>query len=145
VSAVLGFAATPAQLAGAGDVTRLSLHVLAATVWVGGQFVMAGLVPTVRTLGEGATVKVARAFARLTWPAYWLLILTGIWNMAAMGRDASSAWHEAFGIKMAAVLVAGLGSFMHTKASSAKARGIYAGFGTLGSITALVLGIALAG
>ncbi|MGD0876035.1 MAG: hypothetical protein ABSA14_13765 [Acidimicrobiales bacterium] len=30
---------------------RLSLHVLAATVWVGGQIVVAGLPPTVRALG----------------------------------------------------------------------------------------------
>lgn len=30
---------------------RLTLHVLAASIWVGGQFVMAGLVPTARKAG----------------------------------------------------------------------------------------------
>ena len=32
---------------------RLFLHVLAASIWVGGQLVLAGLVPTVRRFGEG--------------------------------------------------------------------------------------------
>jgi len=35
------------QLADAWTIIRLSLHVLAACVWVGGQLVLAGLVPTV--------------------------------------------------------------------------------------------------
>ena len=35
------------------DGFRLILHVLAATIWVGGQFTVAGLLPTVRTLGRG--------------------------------------------------------------------------------------------
>ena len=33
---------------------RLILHVLAATVWVGGQFTIAGLLPTIRSLGQDA-------------------------------------------------------------------------------------------
>ena len=37
------------------DTLRLFLHVTAAAVWVGGQFVMLGLLPTARQLGDGAT------------------------------------------------------------------------------------------
>lgn len=139
-------AADQPHLASLLTVTRLSLHVLAATVWVGGQFVLAGLVPTLRGLGEGAPQKVARAFGRLSWPAFWLLVLTGVWNYVAVSHhNATNGWNAVFGIKMTAVLVAGLGAYMHTKASTPKARGIYAGVGTLGSIVALVLGVALAG
>ena len=47
---------------------RIFLHVLAATIWVGGQFTLAGVVPTVRGFGPEATAKVARAFNRLAWP-----------------------------------------------------------------------------
>ena len=134
------------QLANALGVVRLSLHVLAATVWVGGQLVVAGLLPTVRGLGEGATQQIARAFGRLSWPAYWLLVATGIWNYAAIAHGgAPSSWSAVFGIKLVVVLIAGLGAYLHTKASSPKARGLYAGVGTLASITALVLGVALAG
>ncbi len=50
-------------LAPAATTVRLGLHVLAASVWVGGQFVMAGLVPAARRLKAGAPQALARAFA----------------------------------------------------------------------------------
>ena len=134
------------QLADSLTVLRLTLHVLAATIWVGGQFTVLGLLPTLRQLGDDAPRRAAQAFGRLSWPAYWLLIATGIWNYVAIDHaHATSAWNGAFGAKMLCVVVAGAGAFMHTKAASARARGIYAGVGTLGSIAALVLGVALAG
>ena len=134
------------HLAGALTIFRLTLHVLAATVWVGGQFVLAGLLPTIRGLGDGAPQKIARAFGRLSWPAYWLLVATGVWNYLAIAHgSATSSWNAVFGVKMVTVLVAGLGAYLHTKAATPRARGIYAGVGTLASIAALVLGVALAG
>src|SRR6516162_10070094 len=45
---------THAVLAPALDTVRLTLHVLAATVWVGGQIVMMGLVGPARGLGGDA-------------------------------------------------------------------------------------------
>jgi putative copper export protein len=138
--------AGPLQLASGLDILRLSLHVLAATIWVGGQFVLAGLLGTVRTMGEGAPKKIAQAFGRMSWPAYWLLIATGIWNYFAIDhQSASSSWNAAFGIKMLMVVLAGLGSYLHTKATTPRARGIYAGVASLASVAALVLGIAIAG
>ena len=139
-------AADAPQLAGWLDVTRLSLHVLAASVWVGGQLVLAGLVPTVRGFGGDATKRVAVAFGRLTWPAYWLLIVTGVWNYLAIDpRAATTSWNVVFAVKMVCVVVAGVGSYLHTRATSARSRGVWAGLGTLGAILALILGVALAG
>ena len=138
--------ADQANLASLSTVVRLSLHVLAACVWVGGQFVLAGLVPTVRGLGDGATQKVARAFGRLSWPAFWLLVATGVWNYVIVARHSTSGpWNIAFSVKMATVLIAGAGAYMHTKASTPAARGLYAGVSSLASIAAVVLGVALAG
>lgn len=134
------------QLANTLTIVRLTLHVFAACIWIGGQFVLAGLLPTVRGLGAEAPQKIARAFGRLSWPAFWLLVATGVWNYLAIDhRAASNSWNMIFGIKMVVVLVAGLGSYLHTKAAPPKARGIYAGIGTLASILALVLGVALTG
>ena len=148
MNALLGMPVLADQphLASSLTVLRLALHVLAATVWVGGQFVVAGLLPTLRTMGDGAPQKIARAFGRLSWPAYWLLIATGVWNYLAIAHaSATSGWNAVFGIKMVAVAAAGLGAYLHTKASTPRARGMYAGIGTLASIVALVLGVALAG
>ncbi len=146
MGAVLLAAGQQLQLATTLSIVRLSLHVLAATIWVGGQFVILGLLPTVREFGEGAPRKIAQAFGRLSWPAFWLLVATGVWNYLAINHsDASSSWNAVFGIKMLCVLVAGVGTFMHTKATSPKSRGIYAGVGALASIAALVLGVAIAG
>ncbi len=134
------------QLASALSVTRLSLHVLAATVWVGGQFVVLGLLPTVRTFGEDAPRKIAQAFGRISWPAFWLLVATGVWSYLAINHShASASWNAVFGIKMLCVVVAGVGTYLHTKASSPKRRGMFAGIGALGSILALILGVAIAG
>ena len=56
---------------------RVFIHVLAATVWVGGQVVLGGLLPTVRTLGPNAPRQIANRFALLAWPAYVVLLFTG--------------------------------------------------------------------
>ena len=48
---------------------RVFLHVLAATIWVGGQLTLAGLVPGLRALGDDAPRRVARRFNAIAWPA----------------------------------------------------------------------------
>lgn len=138
--------ATTTHLASASTLVRLSLHVLAACVWVGGQIVLAGLVPTLRSLGPEAPRKVAQAFGRLSWPAFWILILTGFWNYAAVhGSTQSSSWNAAFGVKMLMVVAAGVGAFLHTRATTPKARGIFAGIGMLATVIAMVLGVLITG
>lgn len=134
------------QLADALTIVRLSLHVLGACVWVGGQITLGGLVPTVRREAPAALAAVARAFARLAWPAYALLVATGFWNLAAVHASRTSAtWSIVFGVKMACVLVAGVGTLVHQRARTAPLRGASAGIGTLATVAALVLGVAIAG
>jgi len=134
------------QLADWTTILRLSLHVLAASVWVGGQFVVAGLLPTVRGFGDTAPRRIAQAFARLSWPAFGLLIVTGFWNYAAIDhRHATSSWSTVFGVKMILVVAAGVGTYLHTRATTPRGKGLWAGIGTLASVAALVLGVALAG
>ncbi len=141
----LHFAGQP-QLANAWTIVRLSVHVLAASVWVGGQLVLAGLVVTLRGISYDAPGKVARAFARLSWPAFGLLLATGVWNFLAIDHaEATTSWNIVFGVKMLCVIVAGLGALLHTWVTSPRAKGVYAGVGMTGTIAALVLGVALTG
>ena len=53
---------------------RLFLHVISATVWVGGQLVLAGLVPVLRAKDPTLPKAAANAFNRIAWPAYWVLV-----------------------------------------------------------------------
>lgn len=57
---------------------RLFVHLLAATVWVGGQLVLAALVPALRAAGPGVPAAAARAFSRVAWPAFGVLLVTGV-------------------------------------------------------------------
>jgi len=93
---------------------RLFLHVLAASVWVGGQIVLIGLVPTVRTLGSDAPARVARAFNRIAWPAYGIAVVTGLWNVFVLPLD--ELRHPWLEIKVLVVLLSGVGAVVHQQA-----------------------------
>ena len=54
---------------------------MGASVWVGGQFVVAYLVPLLREQGTDVARAAARRFQQAAWPAYGLLLATGIWNL----------------------------------------------------------------
>lgn len=131
-------------LAPALTTIRLSLHVLAATIWVGGQFTVAGLLPTLRKLGPDAPRTVARAFARLEWPAFVVLILTGIWNVSDAKHQPSS-WSAVLGAKIAIVLIAGIAAIAHSHAKNKKSVAFYGALSGISSILAVVLGVLLAG
>jgi putative copper export protein len=134
-----------AQFAPAVDGIRLSLHVLAASVWVGGQITVAGLVPTARQLGADAPRRVARAFSRLSWPAYAVLLITGIWNVAAVHAGQPHDWNVVLGIKIAVVVLAGLAAWLHGRAPNHTALAVWGAIASLSSLAALVLGVFLAG
>lgn len=138
--------ATTLTLTPSIDTLRLFLHVTAAAVWVGGQFVMLGLLPTARQLGDGATQKLARAFARLSWPAFALLVITGAWNMMALQSSTkSTGWNVVFGIKMVLVILAGLGAWLHGRATTKGATAAWGSLAGTASVLALLGGVMLAG
>jgi putative copper export protein len=128
------------------DTIRLTLHVLAAAVWVGGQIVMVGLVGPARGLGADAPRALARAFARLAWPAYVVLLVTGVWNVTAVGYSSmDSTWKAVLWAKVAVVVLAGLGVLLHQRATTKQGLALWGAVGGLASVVALVMGILLAG
>jgi len=133
-------------LAPALDTIRLTLHVLAATVWVGGQIVMVGLVGPARQLGGDAPKALARAFARMAWPAYLLLLVTGIWNVTAVHYSSQdSAWKAVLMAKIAVVILAGVAVGLHQRATTKGQLALWGSVGGVTSVAALVMGILLAG
>jgi putative copper export protein len=121
------------------DAFRLFLHVLAASIWVGGQIVLAGLVPTVRGFGEDATRQVARAFNRIAWPAYGVAVVTGLWNVFALPLD--DLMHPWIELKVLAVLLSGVGALVHQMAKGNKAMlAIGGAMSSLFAVAAMYLG-----
>ncbi len=125
---------------------RLILHVLAATIWIGGQFTVAGLLPTIRSLGEEAPKKVAQALGRLLWPAYAVLVLTGFWNVGSFDvGQASTTWKTVLIIKIVVVAIAGAAVYLHQRATTRRGLAVWGAIGALASVAALCLGVFLAG
>jgi putative copper export protein len=123
---------------------RLFLHVLAATVWVGGQLTLAGLVPGLRALGPDAPKAVARRFNRIAWPAFAVLVLTGLWNLGETHvGDQPSAWKATLVAKLVVVAASGISAALHTRATSKQGLAIWGGLSGLTALLALFYGVQL--
>jgi putative copper export protein len=125
------------------ETVRLFLHVLAATVWVGGQLTLAALVPALRGTAEGVTQVAARAFNRVAWPAFGVLIVTGVWNVIAVDDD-SAAFQHTLMLKYALVLVSGITAFVHQRATSTRGIAAFGALTGLSALGALFVGVWLA-
>jgi putative copper export protein len=126
------------------ETIRLFLHVLAATVWVGGQITLAALVPALRAAGTDVPKAAANAFNRIAWPAFGLLVLTGIWNVIAEG-DQGSDYQNTLMLKYALVLASGVTAYVHMKAQSRRTMAIFGALTGLTALATLFVGIMLAG
>ena len=123
---------------------RLFLHVLAATVWVGGQIALAGLVGTLRKQSAEAPRAVARAFARLAWPAFGVLVITGIWNLTAIDLgNTTTAYQVTVFVKITVAVAAAVFVLIHSLGKTKLALALGGALGLLCSLAALYLGILL--
>ncbi len=124
------------------DTFRLFLHVLSASVWVGGQLALAGIVPTVRQFGPDAPRSVARAFNRIAWPAYGVAVFTGMWNVFAV--PLGDLAHPELEIKVLVVAMSGIGAGVHQLARGNKAMLAVGGaMSSLFGIAAMWVGVAM--
>ncbi len=126
------------------ETIRLFLHVLAATVWVGGQITLAALVPALRAAGTDVPKAAANAFNRIAWPAFGVLVLTGIWNVIAEG-DQGSDYQNTLMLKYTLVLASGVTAYVHAKAQSRRNMAIFGALTGLTALATLFVGIMLAG
>ena len=119
---------------------RLFLHVLGATVWVGGQLTLAGLVPRLRAAATDAPRIAARAFNRLAWPAFTLLVVTGVWNIVEIKPTWDSDYGRTLVVKIAVVAVSGLTVFAHTHSRSRTQLAVFGALTAVSAVGALFLG-----
>jgi len=125
---------------------RLFLHVLAATVWVGGQLTLAGLVPGLRALSPDAPRAVARRFNLFAWPAFGVLVLTGIWNLLDVDvASTSNRYKVTLAVKLGAVVLSGVAAAIHTQARSKVGLAVWGALSAVGALAALFFGVVLHG
>jgi putative copper export protein len=123
---------------------RLFLHVLAASVWVGGQIALAGIVPSVRRVAPEATKAAARAFARVAWPAFAIVVLTGVWNLTEVDiADTSTAYQVTLFVKLVLVFGSGAAAAIHSVGRSKLALALGGAIGLLGGLGAMFCGYLL--
>ena len=133
------------QLASASDSIRLFLHVIGATIWVGGQLVFAALVPVLKKKDAALPKLVAHQFNKIAWPAYGLLVITGMWNMASLPKQVPSNYSAFIGVKMTVVIFSAVAAILHSRAKSAKGMAMWGAMSGLAAISATYLGVLLAG
>jgi len=135
------------MLAVSWDTVRLFLHVLAATIWVGGQLVLAALVPVLRRFGAEALGAAARRFNQVAWTAFGVLVITGIWNVVAVWSQVSTSasYRTTLIVKLAVVVVSGVTAALHIRARTARGRAVLGALTGISALAALFLGVLLAG
>ena len=132
------------------DALRGFLHILSVTVWVGGQIVVAGLVPLLRKVDRSAgpvpdgemsvTQQAAHRFGRISWPFFALAIITGLWSIGEIEWSASTGlWKTLFFVKLALVAASGVGAWLHTRAQRAPERALFASLASLSALAALLI------
>lgn len=127
------------------NTVRLFLHVLAATVWVGGQLTLAALVPAVRGLGADVPKVAARRFNQVAWPAFAVLVITGVWNILAEADRVTDGYRTTLIVKLAVVGVSGITAFLHARARSTIGLAVFGALTGVSALAALFLGVLLAG
>lgn len=133
------------MLAVSWDTVRLFLHVLAATIWVGGQITLAVLVPVLRRFGAEVPGTVARRFNQVAWPAFGVLIATGVWNIAAVHSQVKGSYETTLVIKLVVVAISGVTAALHARARNKATLAVFGALTGLTALGALFLGVLLAG
>lgn len=126
------------------DTIRLFVHVLAASVWVGGQIVLAGLVPSLRRAHPEATVIAAKAFARIAWPAFALVVVTGLWNLSEVDvSNTTTTYQITLFVKITLAITSGAAAAIHQVGRSRVSLAVGGAVGLLAALGAMFCGYLL--
>lgn len=127
------------------DTIRLFLHVLAATIWVGGQITLAVLVPVLRRLGTDIPRAAARRFNQVAWPTFAVLVVTGIWNIIAVRSQITGSYENTLIVKLVVVAISGVSAALHARARTTAGLAVFGALTGASALGALFLGVLLAG
>jgi putative copper export protein len=124
------------------DTVRIVLHLLGAAVWVGGQIALAGVVPAVRRNAPDATKAVARAFARVAWPAFALVTVTGLWSLVEVDVvNTSTSYQVTVLVKIVLAIGSGAAAAVHAVGRTKVALAVGGALGLLAGLGAMFVGV----
>jgi hypothetical protein len=82
----------------------------------------------------------------MAWPAFAVLVATGIWNVTAVDPSKqTAAWRTVLSVKIAVVVVSGVSAWLHQRATTPRGLAVWGALSGLSAAAAVVLGVALAG
>ncbi len=118
------------------------LHLVAASVWVGGLVTLGAMVAAVRREGVDRSVlqAMARMYGRVSWTAMGVAVGTGAWMAVDFIGDRALA--VKLGMVVVTVLLAGYHQLAATR-QSPRTRGIFQGLILLSSLGIVAAAIAL--
>ena len=132
------------MLSPTADSIRLFLHVLAASVWVGGQIVLGGLVPKLRQVAPESLKVAANAFARIAWPAFAVVVVTGMWNILDITvGDMTSEYQITMFVHVLLAMAAAMFVVIHSIGQTKLALALGGALGLLTSLGAMFVGMLL--
>ena len=132
------------MLSPTADTIRLFVHVLAASVWVGGQIVLAGLVPSLRRVHPDAVKVAAKAYARVAWPAFAIVIVTGLWNLTDIDVTSTTTTYQiTLFVKISLAVTSGAAAAIHQIGRSKVALAVGGAVGLLAALGAMFCGYLL--
>lgn len=127
------------------DSLRTFLHLIGVAVWLGGQFVLAGMVPSIRRITPEALPTMAKAFAKMAWPAMCLMVVTGSWSLVSVESvDRTTEWTITVALKLLIVGVALAATLVHSTGRSKIALALGGALALAASTVAMYLGVLLA-
>ncbi len=87
----------------------------------------------------------ARRFNQVAWPAFGVLVITGIWNVIAVRSQISGRYQTTLIVKLIVVLISGVTAFLHAKSRGRLGAAVFAVLTAVSALAALFVGILLAG
>ncbi len=100
--------------------------------------------PSLRRSVAGGDQGNGRAFARIAWPAFFVLVVTGIWNLAEVDiTDTSTSYQVTVFVKVTLAIVSGAAAAIHQVGRTKLALALGGAIGLLSALGALFLGVLL--
>jgi len=81
----------------------------------------------------------------VAWPAFGVLVLTGIWNVAAESDRNHGRYRVTLMVKIAVVLLSGVAALLHARARRPAGLAIWGAVTGATALAAVFLGVLLAG